>query len=582
MLKSVSQRLLRRIETRMHYLYGDVAHSLVNRLFMMVGRYGVGVNGIVPANPAQWDERDIMLITYGDMVHQPETPPLQTLHHWVRDQLGDAVNHVHILPFFPYSSDDGFSVKDYRIVDPALGTWREINAFRSDYRLMFDLVINHVSRRSVWFRDYVNDIAPYRHFFHEVDPNTDLSDVVRPRALPLLSETPTRSGKRHVWTTFSEDQVDVNFANPEVLFEYLDILLWYISHGASVIRLDAIAYLWKIPGTSCIHLTQTHEVVKLLRDVIDMVAPHVWIITETNVPHEENISYFGNGDEAHMVYQFSLPPLLAHGLLTGNAEAITRWAASLPDLGPMQTFFNFTASHDGVGVRPLQGLISDQAFQDLVAHVGNVGGRVNYKRDADGSESPYELNCTYFDLFADHRDHVTDRHRERFLSSQAVMLAQRGVPAVYFNSLFGGRNDVAAVEATGHNRRINRQKWDFDALNHTLSDSAAHESDIFKRYRALLDVRRQQPAFHPDGPQHVLQIHDACFAFERHAPDESQAITHLTNFAEEPLRMKVGDPMPHLNAGHAWHDLLQGKNIKGTNRTITLAPWQSMWLVNRS
>jgi glycosidase len=572
MLKSVSYRTLERIETRLHYLYGDQAPQLASRLFMMIGRYGVGIKGAHAVDHREWDQSDIALITYGDMIRSETEAPLRALHRFLRDHIGTAIKTVHLLPFFPYSSDDGFSVINYRTVDPALGNWRDIEKMHADYALMFDLVINHVSRQSSWFKDYVSDIAPYRNFFHEVDPATDLSAVVRPRNLPLLTETQTRTGRKHLWATFSADQIDINFGNPEVLFEYLDILMWYIAKGARIIRLDAIAYLWKSVGTPCIHLTQTHEIVKLLRAFLGMIAPGVWLLTETNVPHDENMSYFGHHDEAHMVYQFSLPPLLAHGLLNEYAGHLTRWAAGLPNLPPGQTFFNFTASHDGVGVRPLHGLIGEDELNQLIAHVEHMGGRVSYKRNADGSESPYELNITYFDLLAEDQHHVTPGHLARFLSSQAIMLALRGMPAIYINSLFGARNDQDGVDESGHNRRINRQKWTAAELDTRLNAPDAHHATVFSAYRHLLELRRTQTAFHPDGHQHIHDAGDAVFALERTAPDGSQRILCLTNFTRHEQHI---NPLAHPAAPH---DLIAGHPIPCTDGRWHLQPYQTCWL----
>ena len=578
MLKSVSYRILDRIETRLHYLYGEPAHSLANRLFMMIGRYGIGLDGYRVPSPTTWDERDITLITYGDMVHTTDEAPLKTLHHFLKKRLYDAIQTVHILPFFPYSSDDGFSVIDYRRVDPKLGTWKDVADLRTSFNLMFDLVINHVSRQSSWFKDYVNDIDPYRHFFIEVDSQTDVSCVVRPRNLPLLTEAHTRHGPTHVWTTFSSDQIDVNFGNPEVLFEYLDILMSYIAHGARVIRLDAIAYLWKAIGTPCIHLTQTHEVVKLIRDFLSMIAPDVWLITETNVPHDENISYFSNGDEAHMVYQFSLPPLIAHGLLNQNASHLTQWAAALPTLDDKQAFFNFTASHDGVGVRPLQGLVPDAEVKRLVEHVERLGGRVSWKRDSDGSQSPYELNITYFDLLGDDPTIVTEAHIQRFLSSQAIMLAMRGMPAVYFNSLFGARNHQTGLAETGHNRTLNRQKWDQAELIQLLDTPDSHTHRVFTAYLHLLQTRRSHAAFHPSGDQRVILLGDALFALLRVSPSSDETILCVTNFSHEHISICPADCEIGWTQSTRLRDLLQPDAPSGQGAAWQLLPFQTVWL----
>ncbi len=577
MIKRFSQTILRRMQTRFHYLYGGADRRCAERTAMMVGRYGVGTDGS-PSDPL-WDEKDSVLITYGDMVRADDASPLTALHAFLREHIGEAIRTVHVLPFFPSSSDDGFSVMDYRTVDPNLGTWTDIRKLASEYKLMCDLVINHVSRQSSWFRDYVADVAPYRNYFVEMGPRTDLSQVVRPRNSPLLSPTQTRNGERHIWTTFSADQVDLNFKNPDVLFEFMDILFWYISMGARVIRLDAIAYLWKEPGTACIHMTQTHEIVKIFRDILDMVAPHVVLITETNVPHRENMSYFGNGDETHMVYQFSLPPLLAHALLTGTSRYLTPWADDLPDLKPGQTFLNFTASHDGVGVRPLRGLIPDSDFDALLSDVERKGGRLSYKQNPDGSTSPYELNITWFDLLSDEPDRVTDRHLARFLCSQAVMLGLKGIPAVYFNSLIGARNNLKGVEETGHNRTINREKWAAEQLRALLQDGNSHHRRSFDYILHMLRLRARHRAFHPDGKQQVLKPGNEFFAFERAAPDGSETITCISNLTDTPREILVDERFPSLHSKDHWVDLLTDNSFGEPDPMLTLAPYQTLWLV---
>ena len=160
------------------------------------------------------------------------------------------VDDIHLLPFYPYSSDDGFSVIDYKQVNPALGTWDDVARVGQNFHLMFDGVINHISAQSAWFKAFLQDDPKYRDYFIVVEGEPDLSQVVRPRTLPLLTEFTTPSGAKKVWTTFSADQIDLNYANPEVLLDIIDVLLFYVAHGAELIRLDAIAYLWKEIGTT--------------------------------------------------------------------------------------------------------------------------------------------------------------------------------------------------------------------------------------------------------------------------------------------------------------------------------------------
>ncbi len=575
MIKNLDINALERVRERFNRLYGprEVEH-LLERMVATIGRYGVGLAGFREAR--MWDETTSVLITYGDMVQSEGEQPLAVLKRFADRYLVGAIDTIHILPFYPYSSDDGFSVIDYRAVDANLGSWTDVQNIGSSFRLMFDLVLNHCSRKSKWFSAYVSNVAPYRDYFIAVDPATDLSAVTRPRNLPLLTPVHTRHGDEHVWTTFSDDQIDLDFSNPDVLFDFLDILLFYIANGATIVRLDAIAYLWKKIGTNCIHLEQTHEVVKLMRDLLDMVAPDVVLLTETNVPHAENISYFGKGDEAHMVYQFSLPPLLLHGLLNGNASYLTDWAASLNDLPEKCTYFNFTASHDGIGVRPLQGIIPDEELDKLAARMKELGGHVSTKANSDGTESPYELNITYFDALGDDPDTVTDLHMARFLCSQTVAMELRGVPAVYFHSLTATRNNFAGVEETGRARTINRRKWQEDELEAVLADPRSPASRVSKDYLHRLQCRSQHKVFHPDASQEVIDLGPEWFVVERKWKKEK--VLCISNFTDQYRELKIDERLKKLNSADSCSDILTGRRYMGQGKVIALDAYQTVWL----
>jgi glycosidase len=571
MIKNMSSDILERMHRRFNRLYGRRrADHCLERIASLIGRYGIGY-GHLSAAP-RWNEKSTVLITYGDMIQRPEERPLQTLKNFADRHLVNIIDHIHILPFSPWSSDDGFSVIDYRQVNAELGRWQDIEAISENFSLMFDLVLNHCSRRSEWFRNYTAGIAPHRDYFIEMDPDTDLSAVTRPRSTPLLTAIHKNQDETAVWTTFSDDQIDLNFANPDVLFEFFDILLFYISKGARIIRLDAIAYLWKQPGTSCIHLRQTHEVVKLLRDLLDMIAPEVVLLTETNVPHNENISYFGQGDEAHMIYQFSLPPLLLHALTTGNAQYLTDWAKTVSACPEHCTTLNFTASHDGIGVRPLTGLIPDEEFDALIGHVTAQGGHISTKHNSDGSESPYELNITYFDALGGD-DHQT----ARFLCSQTIMLGLKGVPAIYFHSLTATPNDSDGVEATGRARSINRKKWNLEELHAELHGTGT-TATVFTEYCRCIKIRTRQKAFHPDAHQRVVDLDPALFGFVRVSADSHQIIGCISNVSKVRKTLKLNHHFPELETPKPLTDLLSGDRISGANKKIELAPYQTIWL----
>ncbi|NPA93000.1 MAG: sugar phosphorylase [Chloroflexi bacterium] len=532
-----------------------------------------------PAPAQRLTSRDAVLITYGDQFRSPDEPPLQSLHRFLRTHLKESISAVHLLPFFPYSSDDGFSVIDYRQVNPDLGTWEHIRALEQDYRLMFDAVINHVSRESAWFQGFLRGEAPYRDYFIVVDPDTDLSQVVRPRPWPLLTKVETAQGVKYVWTTFSADQIDLNYANPAVLLEIADILLFYVAHGARIIRLDAIAYLWKEIGTPCIHLPQTHTVVKLFRAMLDRVAPGVLLITETNVPHEENIAYFGDGyDEAQLVYNFTLPPLTLHALHTGNAARLTAWARTLRTPSQATTFFNFLASHDGIGVRPAEGWLAPEEIQALADVTLAHGGRVSTYARPDGSQAPYELNITWYDALND-PNAPSDNDIPRFMASQAIMLSLAGVPGIYVHSLFGSRNCQKCYQQTQQPRSLNREKFSLAALEAKLADPSTREARILRAYRRLLDVRQAQAAFHPQARQEILDVHPGVFAVRRGEGQET--ILALISVREEALTLRLEND---IAASRPWQDLLsEDVLLPGADGRllVPLAPYQVRWLKMR-
>ena len=531
-------------------------------------------------------ERDVFLITYGDQVTEPGRRPLVTLTEVLEKTIAGIVSGIHLLPFFPYSSDDGFSVIDYTAVNPALGTWADVEHLGRRFRLMFDAVINHISAESDWFRAFVDGDPRYARYFITVEPGTDLSDVVRPRARPLLTPVQTAQGEKLVWTTFSPDQIDLNYANPDTLLDIIDVLLFYVEKGAEVIRLDAIAYVWKEIGTSCIHLEEAHQIVKLFRALLDAVAPHVILITETNVPHEENVSYFGSGrDEAQLVYQFPLPPLVLHTFHTGDATHLAEWAAGLSTPSSSTTFFNFLASHDGIGVRPVEGILSPAQVEAMVERTRRHGGHVSYKTNADGSRSVYELNISYFDaLSSPTGDEPLRTQVRRFLTSQAVMLSLAGVPGIYVHSLFGSRSDPEGVQETGRYRSINREKFQRRDLEHALADPTSRRHQVLYAYLDMIRARTSHPAFHPNAEQHVVPPEAAgsasLFVLVRTSRTSGRSMLCIHNAAltEQPLRLDLRA----LGIGRpgAFQDLLSPATYSATGHTLELnvVPYQALWL----
>jgi len=525
-----------------------------------------------------WSEQDCLLITYGDSITDEHSAPLDTLQLFLSQYLQETMSAVHVLPFCPFSSDDGFSVIDYTQVNPELGTWTQISDIASHYRLMADIVINHVSADSQWFQNYRNGVEPSASYIMEANVGDDLSAVVRPRASALLRPTETANGLKHVWCTFSHDQVDLDFRNPQVLLEFLKIIRLYLQQGVSIFRLDAVGFLWKESGTNCMHLPQTHEVVKLIRTVTDSFAPGTLLITETNVPNHENLTYFGNRNEAHVIYNFSLAPLLVHALLTGNTEHLKRWIMSMPPAPVGCTYLNFTASHDGIGMRPAEGLLSQEEQLQLVETVRNFGGRISTRRTEDGGERVYELNVALFDALRGTVDGEDQWQVERFLCSQTVMLGLEGIPAFYIHSLLATPNDAEGVAATQQNRSINRHKWNWSELQQQLSNGSVH-SHVFRELTRRIQLRRQHAPFHPNATQFTLQLSDAFFAFWRQSTDRSQSIFCVHNMTNQIQELRLSDL--NLIATDAWYDAISGIGLDQETAVLAVTPYQSLWITNR-
>lgn len=554
---------------RLEFLYGKEARQAHDELQELLENFRVKIE----SQEYHLSEKDVILITYGDQLRKSGEAPLKTLKDFLDVNVRHLINSVHILPFYPYSSDDGFSVIDYTAVDARIGSWKHIELLKqTGYRVMFDGVVNHMSRHSYWFRRYLSDDPKYENFFIDADPGLDYSEVVRPRTSPLLTEFTDEHGRvRSIWTTFSEDQVDLNYSNYKVLLRMIEVLLFYIEKGARLIRLDAIAFLWKEMGTTSVHLPQTHEVIQLMREVLNDVAPEVIIITETNVPHKENISYFGDGkNEAQMVYNFALPPLLAHAILKGRTDVLQEWAESLELPSDKVCFFNFTASHDGVGVRPVSEILHESEILFLTTMTELHGGRVSYRAKGDGTQSPYELNCNYMDLLTAPQE-SDELRASRMLLSQAVTLSMPGVPGIYFHSLVGSRNDLEGLSRKGINRAINREKFRVDSVQDELDDGDSLRSRIFREYKKMLSLRQLHPAFNPFGKYSFPVLYPGIFAIRRESRDGSEKILSLHNFTEVSHSITIPD---EFKKGV---DLFTGEVIESVK--VDIAGYQTMWVL---
>ena len=541
-----------------------------------------------PFDPAErFTEKDVVLITYGDLLTSGERRPLGALRDFVRVFMRGAINTVHILPFFPYSSDRGFSVVDFEQVDPRLGKWEDIEELGLRVRLMFDGVFNHVSSKSRWFQGFLNGDPEFQEFFiafstrDAIDPD-HLRLILRPRATDLLSRFDTIGGARFVWTTFSRDQVDLDYHNPRVLVAIVAVLLLYVRRGADVLRLDAVTYIWRELGTRCAHLDETHALVQLFRAVLDVVAPQVALITETNVPHEDNVSYFGNGtNEAQAVYNFALPPLVLHTFHTGDTTRLAGWARTLEHVSDTATYFNFLDSHDGIGLMGAQGILTPEEIEALVARCYHHGGLVSFRDTGDGTRSPYEMNITWYcALNRDDDGEPMSLKVDRFIAARSIALVLRGVPGIYLPSLFGAKNDTAAVLGGEEARAINRQTIDEEALFGLLGDRESWVHQVAVRFRRLIQRRIEAPAFHPNADQEILAPGRAVFAVLRRTRDGRQRVLALTNVTAQGRQVRLtSEDLGGRTV--AWRDLISGQRVSVSpddSLDVALRPYGVLWL----
>ncbi|KUJ81082.1 sugar phosphorylase [Ruegeria profundi] len=525
-----------------------------------------------------WSEKDSVLITYGNSIEDQAHKPLDLLHDFLIRHLRGVVNGVHILPFFPFTSDDGFAVSDYYSVSTQLGDWPDITRIANDFHLMSDLVLNHVSSQGAWFTNYLQGKSPHDRFFVEATPEDDLSQVVRPRTTPLLRQVETNRGEKYVWCTFSHDQVDLDFSNPEVLLEMLRIIRLHIDKGVRILRLDAVAFVWKEIGTNCIHLPQTHAIVQLLRLLCDFTTETLVLLTETNVPRTENLSYFGNRNEAHAVYNFPLPPLILHAMQSGTAQYLREWQAAMPPAQLGCAYLNFTASHDGIGMRPAEGVLPPDEKTRMIDTVRRIGGLVSMRALPDGREEPYELNCGYFEAMRETFDGEDQYHLARFICSQTIVMSLEGIPAFYIHSLLATPNDHEGVARRGMNRAINRHRWHYPELLARLADPGSNQALVLSELSRRLRLRAQQPAFHPNATQFTLRLDNRVFGIWRQSLDRSQSIFALHNVSSEPVN--VSPTEFNMIAEETWTDALTEEILATNGPDIVLAPYQCRWITN--
>ena len=524
-----------------------------------------------------WSQKSSFLITYADSIKSENDSPLLVLNQFLQKYI-DSIDSIHILPFMPSSSDSGFSVIDYYKIDEKFGDWKDLNLISKNKNIMIDIVLNHASRNSKWFANFLKGSGQGHDFFKVVKDWNGIAQIERPRSSELFQKIQTVDGEKNVWCTFSHDQIDLDFSNPAVLLEFLKIIKFYIKKNIKIFRLDAVAFLWKKQNTSCINLQETHYIIKLIRFVSTLIDKNAILITETNIPSKENLSYFGNNDEAHWIYNFTLSPLILFTLLSGNCSQLRKWSMTMPPAQEGNAYFNFLASHDGIGLRPVEGKLDSTELYRLINKMRDLGGKISYKTSQWGEEIPYEINITYLDSLKSTFNGEEKFQIKRFICAHTIMFAMEGIPAIYIHSFLGTKNDHKAIAAGEGNRSINRFKWDKKDIYKNLEDKNSNNFYIMSKLNSLLNIRSKQPAFHPNATQFTLNLGDEVFGLWRQDKKRKQSIFSIYNVTSKSVKLSL--QKINLIETEKWIDLISGEALKDIDDDILLKPYQSLWISN--
>ena len=535
----------------------------------------------VHADPAVvnhcWNGDDVVLITYADSVVDDAKPGLQGLRSFVNRHLQVFAPVIHVLPFLESTSDGGFAVSSHEQLESRHGDWSDLAALAKGRRLMADLVLNHVSASHPWVRQFLRDEEPGRLCVLEAAPDPCWDDVVRPRSSALFTYLQSSVGQRQVWTTFGPDQVDLDWRCPEVLLGFTRLLKQKLAHGVRWIRLDAVGFVWKEPNTSCIHRPQVHRLVEVLRHLLTYACTGSGVVvTETNVPEEENLSYLRSGREAHLAYNFPLPPLLMEAAMSGSADLLNRWLSRWPQLPNSTALLNFTACHDGVGLRPLEGLMPQRRLLNLLIACEQRGGLVSHRRLADGDDVPYEINISWWSAMADSGRDPSHHQRSRFLLTQLLLLALPGVPAFYLPALLATPNDNASFRRTGHRRALNRPQFQLDRLERLFADPESETSQVTGSLRRAMEVRRGQSALDPFAAMTLLSKDRSDLVILQRG-DENNMLVAIHNFSDVRLSLSLSTLAD--SSGAPWHDALSGRSLVAGQQALDLEPFAVHWLV---
>ena len=570
MLSKNNEKSLEKIFNKIYKSENNINKFYIREIIYLINKY----NKNRKKEDLKINESTSLVICYGNSVTDGNKKSLKVFNKFYKKYLKNNFDSVHFLPFYPSSSDSGFAVKDHYKIEPRLGSWKDVKLISKNCNLMADLVINHSSARGLWFSNFLKNKSPGKDYFFTVDKNFNSKKVIRPREHKLLKKIKLSNETKYLWRTFSPDQIDLNFKNPKVLIRFIKIIFNLINNGVRIFRLDAIAYLWKENGNTCINHTNTHNIIKFIRLVFNLLKTECIIITETNLPEKENLSYFGNNDEANWIYNFSLAPILVYSLLFEDSNKITKWSKNFPIAKLNNNYLNFIASHDGIGMRPTEGILSTNTQKKFLIRLKKNGGEFSYRKVQGVKKKVYEANITLFNAFkCSDFDKSGIFGFERYMAAHTIMISFDGIPAIYFNSMFGNSNDNSKYIISGNKRDLNRYRWNKDKIEDHLKDQNSKQNKYYKNMSNILAIRSKQKAFHPNAIRKTLKLGTNFFGIKRVSTDNKQSIYCITNMTSKLQLLKLNKNIFYKRK------LFKSKLTKKSGK-IQFDPFQTVWLTN--
>ncbi len=448
----------------------------------------------------------IMLITYADSLGKN----LADLDHVLDTYFKDAIGGVHILPFFPSSADRGFAPMRYDIVDPAFGTWDDVRRIGEKRYLMFDFMINHISRQSPYFQDFLakKDNGGFADFFIRYKdfwaaeggfPTPEQVDAIykrKPRA-PYVEAQFADGTTEKVWCTFGEEQIDINVKSARAQQFFKETLTNMAANNAAIIRLDAFAYACKRAGGSCFF--EQPDTSDLLNAMQDVLGKDVMVLPEI---HEHYTMQMKVSQMGYWVYDFALPVLTLHALYSGDGQYLKRWL----DMSPKHQFTTLD-THDGLGIVDVKDLLPDDQTDWVKEKMFSEGANVKkiYNTEAYNNLDIYQVNTTYYSALGN-EDKAYDLAR-------AIQFFAPGIPMVYYVGLLAGANDLKLLESTKEGRNINRHYYSLDEI------ATEVERPVVQELVRMMELRNSHPAFDVEGNMEVTCGEGGAFSIRRTAGD---------------------------------------------------------------